>query len=100
MTSSLSKSFPNFGNLCPPRSRPMEQFETTTREKRIYLNCQGHMAQIKKGECHMIRSLSAVVMIVLAVSVAIAQQDPIAARKALMKENADQAKIGAAMAKG
>ena len=26
--------------------------------------------------------------------------DPIAARKALMKENADQAKIGAAMAKG
>jgi cytochrome c556 len=48
----------------------------------------------------MIRTLSAVVMIVLAVSVAIAQQDPIAARKALMKENADQAKIGAAMAKG
>jgi cytochrome c556 len=48
----------------------------------------------------MIRALSAVVMIVLAVSVAIAQQDPIAARKALMKENADQAKIGAAMAKG
>ena len=48
----------------------------------------------------MIRSLSAVVMIVLAVSVAIAQQDPIAARKALMNENANQAKIGAAMAKG
>jgi cytochrome c556 len=48
----------------------------------------------------MIRTLSAFVMIVLAVSVAIAQQDPIAARKALMKENADQAKIGAAMAKG
>ena len=48
----------------------------------------------------MIRSLSAVVTIVLAISVAIAQQDPIAARKALMKENADQAKIGAAMAKG
>ncbi len=29
-----------------------------------------------------------------------AQQDPIAARKALMKANGDQAKIGAAMAKG
>jgi len=35
-----------------------------------------------------------------AVSAAIAQQDPIAARKALMKANGDQAKIGAAMMKG
>jgi cytochrome c556 len=32
--------------------------------------------------------------------VAAAQQDPIAARKALMKANGDQAKIGAAMMKG
>ena len=48
----------------------------------------------------MIRILSAIVLIELAVSVAIAQQNPIAARKALMKDNGDQAKIGAAMAKG
>ena len=34
----------------------------------------------------MIRILSAIVLIEMAVSVAIAQQNPIAARKALMKE--------------
>ena len=48
----------------------------------------------------MIRTLSAIVVIGLAVSVATAQQNPIAARKALMKNNGDQAKIGAAMVKG
>jgi cytochrome c556 len=48
----------------------------------------------------MIRTLGITVVIGLAVSAATAQQDPIAARKALMKENGDQAKIGAAMAKG
>jgi cytochrome c556 len=48
----------------------------------------------------MIHMLSAIVVIGLAVSVATAQQNPIAARKALMKDNGDQAKIGAAMAKG
>ena len=48
----------------------------------------------------MIPTLSAIVVIGLAVSVAIAQQNPIAAHKALMKNNGDQAKIGAAMVKG
>ena len=48
----------------------------------------------------MIRSLSAIMIIGLAAGVATAQQDPIAARKALMKDNGDQAKIGAAMVKG
>ena len=48
----------------------------------------------------MIRTLSAIVVIGLAVSVATAQQNPIAARKVLMKNNGDQAKIGAAMVKG
>jgi len=48
----------------------------------------------------MIRSVFAVAAIALGVSVAVAQQDPIAARKALMKANGDQAKIGAAMIKG
>lgn len=51
----------------------------------------------------MIRTVSAVVtvaVIALGVAAAVAQQDPIAARKALMKANGDQAKIGAAMAKG
>jgi cytochrome c556 len=48
----------------------------------------------------MIRTMFAVAAIVLGVGVAIADQDPIAARKALMKANGDQAKIGAAMIKG
>ena len=40
------------------------------------------------------------VAVALGVSVAIAQQDVIKERKALMKANGDQAKIGAAMMKG
>ena len=48
----------------------------------------------------MIRMLSVIVVIGLAVTIATAQQNPIAARKQLMKDNGDQAKIGAAMAKG
>ena len=48
----------------------------------------------------MIRTVFAVAAIALGVSVAIAQQDPIAARKALMKANVDQAKIAVAMTKG
>jgi cytochrome c556 len=48
----------------------------------------------------MIRTVFAVAAIALGVSVAVAQQDPIAARKALMKANGDEAKIGAAMMKG
>ena len=48
----------------------------------------------------MIRAVFAVAAIALGVGVAIAQQDPIAERKALMKANGDQAKIGAAMMKG
>jgi len=48
----------------------------------------------------MIRMLSVIAVIGLAVTVATAQQKPIAARKQLMKDNGDQAKIGAAMAKG
>jgi cytochrome c556 len=48
----------------------------------------------------MIRVLFAVAAIALGVGVALAQQDPIAARRALMKANGDEAKIGGAMAKG
>jgi len=51
----------------------------------------------------MIRSMFAVVSIAavaLGVSVAVAQQDVIKERKDIMKGNGDQAKIGAAMAKG
>jgi cytochrome c556 len=48
----------------------------------------------------MIRTLSVIPAIGLAVTIATAQQNPIAARKQLMKDNGDQAKIGAAMAKG
>jgi cytochrome c556 len=46
------------------------------------------------------RNVFVVTAIALSVGVAVAQQDPIAARRALMKANGDQAKIGAAMAKG
>ncbi len=48
----------------------------------------------------MIRAAFAVAVIALGLGVAVAQQGPIAARKALMKTNGDQAKIGAAMLKG
>jgi cytochrome c556 len=50
----------------------------------------------------MIRTVFAVAAIALGVGVAaaVAQQDPIAARRALMKANGDQAKIGVAMIKG
>jgi cytochrome c556 len=48
----------------------------------------------------MIRTVFAVAAIALGVTAAIAQQDPVAARKALMKANGDQGKIGAAMIKG
>ncbi len=48
----------------------------------------------------MIRTMFAVAVIALGVGVAAAQQDPIAARKSLMKTNGDQAKVGAAMIKG
>jgi len=48
----------------------------------------------------MIRTVFAVAAITLAVGVAIAEQDPIAARKSLMKANGDEAKIGVAMMKG
>ena len=39
-------------------------------------------------------------LLALGVSFALAQQDPIAARKALMKKNGDEAKIGTAYMKG
>ena len=48
----------------------------------------------------MIRAFFAVTVIALGVGVALAQQDPIKARRALMKANGDEAKVGAAMAKG
>jgi cytochrome c556 len=48
----------------------------------------------------MIRTVFAVAAIALGVSVAVAQQDPIAARKALMKANGDHAKLAVGMIKG
>lgn len=48
----------------------------------------------------MVRTVFAIAAMTLGVTAAIAQQDPIAARKALMKANGDQGKIGAAMVKG
>jgi cytochrome c556 len=48
----------------------------------------------------MIRTVFAVAAVVLGVSVAVAQQDVIKDRKAIMKGNGDQAKIAAAMVKG
>ena len=60
----------------------------------------GGLLKGKDAIMNMIRMLCGVAVIGIATSSATAQQDPIAARKALMKENGDQAKIGAAMAKG
>src|ERR1043166_7983376 len=51
-------------------------------------------------EAFMVRAMLAVASFVLAASLAAAQTNPIAARKALMKANGDQAKIGAGIAKG
>ena len=48
----------------------------------------------------MLRLMLTVAACVLAASLAAAQTNPIAARKALMKANGEQAKIGAAIAKG
>jgi len=48
----------------------------------------------------MIRTAFAVTAIALVAGVAVAEQDPIAARRALMKANGDEAKIGVAMVKG
>ena len=48
----------------------------------------------------MIRIVFAVAAIALAASIAVADQDPIAARRALMKANGDEAKAGVAMIKG
>jgi cytochrome c556 len=54
----------------------------------------------ERGGRDMIRTIFVVAAIGLGVGIAVADQDPIAARKALMKANGDQAKIGAAMVKG
>jgi cytochrome c556 len=48
----------------------------------------------------MTRIVLAATAVALVVTAVAAQSDPIAARKALMKQNGDQAKVGAAMAKG
>jgi cytochrome c556 len=48
----------------------------------------------------MIRIVLAVAAVALGVTAVVAQSDPIAARKALMKSNGDQAKIAGAMVKG
>jgi cytochrome c556 len=55
---------------------------------------------VAKGDHPMIRTVFALAAIALGVSVAMAQQDPIAARKALMKGNLDQAKIASSIMKG
>ncbi len=48
----------------------------------------------------MIRTAFVVAILALGAGIAIAQQNPIAARKALMKANGDQATIGSEMIKG
>jgi cytochrome c556 len=48
----------------------------------------------------MIRTVFAIVTVIIGLSVAVAQEDVIKERKALMKGNGDQGKIGADMVKG
>jgi cytochrome c556 len=54
----------------------------------------------KEGDRMIFRTALAVSAVAIGVTAVAAQSDPIASRKALMKGNGDQAKIGAAMAKG
>jgi cytochrome c556 len=60
----------------------------------------GAIARPSQETFHMIRVALTLATVSLGLSVAFAAQDPIAARRALMKANGDQAKIGAAMIKG
>jgi cytochrome c556 len=60
----------------------------------------GIIRHLSRGDFMMIRSAFVVVAVVLVAGAVAAQSNPIAARKALMKANGDQAKIGAAMIKG
>jgi cytochrome c556 len=55
---------------------------------------------MKNGRETMIRTVIAIAAVALGVSAVVAQSDPIAARKAVMKGIGDQTKVGAAMAKG
>jgi cytochrome c556 len=48
----------------------------------------------------MIRTVLAVAAVALGVTAVTAQQDPIAARKAIMKANGEQARLGAQMVRG
>ena len=48
----------------------------------------------------MFRTVLAVAVIALGATAVVAQQDPIAARKALMKTNGDQARVGGAITRG
>lgn len=48
----------------------------------------------------MIRTVLAVAAVALGATIVVAQQDPIAARKAVMKANGEQARIGTQMVKG
>jgi cytochrome c556 len=48
----------------------------------------------------MMRLLLTAAVLAIGVSGVSAQQDPVAARKAIMKKNGDEAKVGAAMVKG
>src|SRR6202050_3763361 len=61
---------------------------------------RGFVRQPTRGDHRMIRTMFAVAAVVLGVGVAVAQQDVIKERKAIMKTNGDQAKIGAGMDKG
>lgn len=48
----------------------------------------------------MIRTVLAVAAVALGATIVVAQQDPIAARKAVMKANGEQARIGTQMVRG
>src|SRR6202041_4209335 len=57
-------------------------------------------AAISRGDSRMLRIAFAVSAIALGMCAAVAQDDPIAARRTLMKANGDQAKIAGDMVKG
>ena len=79
---------------------PIHDFAVNFAARETNVDWRLERRTIEEGDYTMIRPLFISVAIALGVSVAIAQQDPIAARKALMKANLDQAKIAVAMIKG
>jgi cytochrome c556 len=81
-------------------SRPDLVFVGIDRSVKVAIAQDPTRQPLQRGDVPMIRISLAITTMLFGLGIALAQQDPIAARKALMKANGDQAKIGVAMIKG